>query len=99
MVPGLPSPRSRGSRNQVMSITVKIGEAKTRLSELIAKVEAGEEVIIARGNEPVARLAPLDEQARRRAVMEEILATRDSGKIKPVTREEILAWRHEGHKY
>jgi prevent-host-death family protein len=82
-----------------MSITVKIGEAKTRLSELIAKVEAGEEVIIARGNEPVARLAPLDEQARRRAVMEEILATRDSGKIKPVTREEILAWRHEGHKY
>jgi prevent-host-death family protein len=63
-----------------MSITLKIGEAKTRLSELIAKVEAGEEVIIARGNEPVARLAPLDEQARRRAVMEEILATRDSGK-------------------
>jgi prevent-host-death family protein len=82
-----------------MSITVKIGEAKTRLSELIAKVEAGEEVIIARGNEPVARLAPLDERARRRAVMEEILATKDSGKIKPVTREEILAWRHEGHKY
>lgn len=82
-----------------MSITVNIGEAKTRLSELIAKVEAGEEVVIARGNEPVARLAPLDEQARRRAVMEEILATRDSGKIKPVSREEILAWRHEGHKY
>ena len=38
--------------------------------------------VIARGNEPVARLAP-----------------RDSGAIKPVTLEEILAWRHEGHKY
>jgi prevent-host-death family protein len=82
-----------------MSITVNIGEAKTRLSELVAKVEAGEEVVIARGNEPVARLAPLDEQARRRAVMEEILELRDSGKIKSVSREEILAWRHEGHKY
>jgi prevent-host-death family protein len=82
-----------------MSITVNIGEAKTRLSELVAKVEAGEEVIIARGNAPVARLVALDEKARRAAVMEEILAMRDSGEIQPVTREEILAWRHEGHKY
>lgn len=30
-----------------MSLTVKIGEAKTRLSEVLAKVEAGEEVVIA----------------------------------------------------
>ena len=74
-------------------------EAKTRLSELIARVEAGEEVVIARGNEPVARLTALDEQARRRAAIEAILALRDSGQIKPVTTEEILAWRHEGHKY
>jgi prevent-host-death family protein len=82
-----------------MAITVNIGEAKTRLSELIALVEAGEEVVIARGNAPVARLAPLDEKARRRDAIEAILALRDSGKIKPVTVEEILAWRHEGHKY
>jgi prevent-host-death family protein len=82
-----------------MPITVKIGEAKARLSELIAKVEAGEEVVIARGHEPVARLAPLDEQAERAALMDRALALRDSGAIKPVTREEILAWRHEGHKY
>ena len=33
------------------------------------------------------------------AAIEAILALRDSGLIKPVTREEILAWRHEGHKY
>ena len=82
-----------------MPITVNIGEAKTRLSELIARVEAGEEVVIARGNAPVARLARLDEQARRRAAIEAVLALRDSGKIKPVSVEEILAWRHEGHKY
>ena len=41
-----------------MSLTVNIGEAKTRLSELLAKVEAGEEVIIARGADPIARLTP-----------------------------------------
>ena len=42
-----------------MSLTVKIGEAKTRLSELLAKVEAGEEIVIARGNEPDRAAHPL----------------------------------------
>jgi prevent-host-death family protein len=82
-----------------MAITVKVGEAKTRLSELLARVESGEEVVIARGNDPVARLVPLDERARRRAAIEAIKAQRDSGRIKPVTLEEILAWRHERHRY
>ena len=82
-----------------MTVTVNIGEAKARFSELIAKAEAGEEIIIARGNEPVARLAPLAEPAARAALMERALALRDSGAIKPVSVEEILAWRHEGHKY
>lgn len=42
-----------------MTTTVNIYEAKTRLSALLALVEAGEEVIIARNGRPVARLAPL----------------------------------------
>jgi prevent-host-death family protein len=42
-----------------MPTTVNIYEAKTRLSALLALVEAGEEVIIARNGRPVARLAPL----------------------------------------
>jgi|CXWL01.1.fsa_nt_gi prevent-host-death family protein len=37
-------------------IKVKIHEAKTNLSKLIAKVEAGEEVVICRGEEEVVRL-------------------------------------------
>jgi prevent-host-death family protein len=40
-------------------ITVTIHAAKTQLSKLIAQVEAGEEVIIARRDKPVARLVPL----------------------------------------
>jgi len=39
--------------------TVNIHEAKTQLSRLIERVCAGEEIIIARGGKPVARLAPL----------------------------------------
>ena len=43
-----------------MSI-VTIHEAKTNLSKLLRKVAAGEEVIIARGKKPVARLVALGE--------------------------------------
>ncbi len=36
--------------------TVNVREAKTNLSKLLAQVEAGEEVVIARNGRPVARL-------------------------------------------
>jgi prevent-host-death family protein len=36
--------------------TVTIHQAKTQLSKLIAKAEAGEDVVILRGKNPVARL-------------------------------------------
>jgi prevent-host-death family protein len=42
-----------------MSATVvNVHEAKTNLSRILARVEAGEEIIIARGGKPVARLEP-----------------------------------------
>jgi prevent-host-death family protein len=34
-------------------------EAKTHFSRLVERVEAGEEILIARGGRPVARLVPL----------------------------------------
>ena len=39
-----------------MSIQVNVLEAKTQLSRLLERVEAGEDVVIARAGEPVARL-------------------------------------------
>jgi len=39
--------------------TVNVFEAKTNLSKLIARVEKGEDVIIARAGKPVARLTQL----------------------------------------
>jgi len=46
-----------------------------------------------------ARQDEANDAEARLAAIRAILALRDSGAIHPVTREEILAWRHEGHKY
>ena len=39
--------------------TVNMHEAKTHLSRLVERVEAGEEIIIARNGSPVAKLVPV----------------------------------------
>lgn len=80
-----------------MSITVKIGEAKTHLSDLLAKVEAGEEVIIARGAEPIAKLTRIRREGDVRAVIDEIRASRVG--LPKTTADEILAWRDEGRRF
>jgi prevent-host-death family protein len=40
-------------------VRVNVGQAKTDLSKLLARVEAGEDVEIARDGVPVARLVPI----------------------------------------
>jgi len=49
-------------------IEVNIHEAKTHLSRLLAKVAAGEEVIIAHSGEPVARIVPIERQTDKRVL-------------------------------
>lgn len=39
--------------------SVNVHEAKTRFSELLKRVEAGEEIVIARAGKPLAKLVPL----------------------------------------
>ncbi len=46
--------------------TVNIHEAKTQFSKLIARVEAGEEIIIARDGTPVARLLAVRQRPPKR---------------------------------
>lgn len=56
--------------------TVGSFEAKTKLAELLARVEAGETITITRRGKAVAKLVPAgvdaEERARRRALIEEI---------------------------
>ena len=47
--------------------TIGLFEAKTHLSELVARAEQGDEVIITRHNKPVAKLVPMS-RARRGTV-------------------------------
>lgn len=57
--------------------TIGLFEAKTHLSELIARVAAGDEIVITRHNKPVARLVPIDRPGghapQRRAAIERLL--------------------------
>jgi prevent-host-death family protein len=62
-----------------MAIVVGAFEAKTKLAELLDKVEAGETVTITRRGREVARLIAIksvEEQARLQALIDEIKRTR-----------------------
>lgn len=80
-----------------MAVTVKVAEAKTHLSELLARVEAGEEVIISRGNKPVARLSRFQRESDIDTLIAEIKAQRAVRQF--TTQEEIREWRDEGRRY
>jgi prevent-host-death family protein len=47
-------------------VLVNVHDAKTNLSKLLARVEAGEDVVIARAGVPVAKLIRVEAPVRRR---------------------------------
>jgi prevent-host-death family protein len=62
-----------------MGIVVGAFEAKTKLAELLDKVESGDVVTITRHGKAVARLMPMtvgDREARLQDVIDEIVRTR-----------------------
>ena len=85
--------------------SIGLFEAKTHLSELIARAERGEEVIITRHNKPVAKRVPINEVpaeliARRRRALAELqdIGRRMVERGGPITIDEILQWRDEGRR-
>jgi prevent-host-death family protein len=44
-------------------MTVNVHTAKTQLSQLIARAEEGEEIVIARNGKPAVRMVPAERQA------------------------------------
>ena len=76
------------------SSSVTVHEAKTHLSKLLVRVEAGEEIVIARGKKPIGKLVPINQVSR---------APRQPGRLKgiidigpeffePLPDEELEAW-------
>lgn len=48
------------------SQAINVQEAKTHLSALLARVAAGERIVLSRHGKPIAQLVPLDPKPRRR---------------------------------
>ncbi|HWD60416.1 MAG TPA: type II toxin-antitoxin system Phd/YefM family antitoxin [Stellaceae bacterium] len=49
-----------------MDEPISVHAAKTHLSRLIARAEAGEEIVIARGKKPVVKLVPIEKPKPKR---------------------------------
>ena len=73
---------------------VKVQHAKTHLSALLAAVERGEEVIIARGSTPVAKLVPLSTTAERELGF--VVYTVPDEFFEPLPDEDLRAWEAAG---
>ena len=71
---------------------VNVHYAKTHLSRLLAQVEGGEEVVIARNGTPVARLVGAKKRARRQPdILKGKVVIPDSF-FDPLPEEELRAW-------
>ena len=74
-------------------LKVKVHEAKTNLSRLLARVEAGEEIVILRGDNPVAKLVPAGLTPKmRRAGRLKNQAKLDPSFFDPLPEDELDRW-------
>ena len=55
--------------------TFNVHDAKTHLSRLIDRAHAGEEIILAKAGEPMAKIVPINPPARRRRVAGGLILT------------------------
>jgi prevent-host-death family protein len=71
-----------------------VHQAKTHFSRLLKEAEAGKEVIVTRGNKPVARIVPIEPavQARRIPGGFESLAPIDETALDPLTDRELVEY-------
>ena len=72
---------------------VTIHTAKTTLSQILARVEAGEEIILARGKTPIARLVPFRPLStkRRFGALRGTISV-DPEFFDPLPEDELAAW-------
>ncbi|WP_375395520.1 type II toxin-antitoxin system Phd/YefM family antitoxin [uncultured Sphingomonas sp.] len=76
-----------------MATTVKMHEAKTHLSSLVARAMGGEEIVIARGDKAQVRLVPVEERKPDRVpgALAGRISVPDSF-FEPMSEEDLLLW-------
>lgn len=74
--------------------TVTVHQAKTHLSKLLARVEAGEEFIIARGKKPVGKIIAIEAEQPKRRVPGRWKGLIEIGPefFEPLPDDELRAW-------
>jgi prevent-host-death family protein len=77
--------------------TIGIFEAKTRLSEIVRKVDQGERFTITVRGRAVADVVPT-QQPNRKRVAEAVQRLLDMPKIEGISHEQIRAWIEEGRE-
>ena len=71
---------------------VNVHQAKTQLSRLLAQVEAGEEVVIARRGNPVARLVRCQLETKRQPDVLKGKVSIPENFFEPLPEEELASW-------
>ena len=84
-----------------MTKHVATTELKAKLSEILGDVERGETIHITRHGKAIARIVPEEHPSpeKVRSAIERMRKLRETAPKTGITLEEILAWRHEGHRY
>jgi prevent-host-death family protein len=75
-----------------MTRTVNVHDAKTQLSKLLAEIERGEDVVIARRGKPVARLVRYEPKKRAPLGWLKLPGPIDPAAFDPMTEEELREW-------
>ena len=71
---------------------VTVHQAKTQLSKLLEAVERGEEVVIARGQTPVAELIPIRKKTFKLGILADQLKGPIPDFLEPMSEEELCLW-------
>lgn len=84
------------AKKEHMSVST-IHEAKTNLSRLIQKAERGEEVVIARGKTPVAKIVPIKKGKKKRipGMFKGVFKVGPEF-FEPLPKDELRLWNGEG---
>ncbi len=69
---------------------INVQDAKTQLSRLLKRVEAGEEIILARSGRPIARLVPIEAAQPRKPGL--LQGTVDDAFFEELPEDELRAW-------
>jgi prevent-host-death family protein len=74
--------------------TFTVHQAKTELSKLMARAEAGEEIVIARRDKPAVKLVPVGEKPQKERVPGALkgMFTLPDSFFDPLPEDELQAW-------